>query len=107
MMKRLTWFTSGVVAGIAAMRYGRRKVRQTADALRPANVAKDAAAKVRERVDEVVDAARQGRAAMREREDELRARTGLAADLSRQPVEPGRVVPLRPLKVPRPGRRRA
>jgi hypothetical protein len=73
MMKRVTWFLSGAVAGVASAGYAKRKVKQTASQLAPANVAKSAVAKVRGRGHDVVDAVREGREAMRAKEAELRA----------------------------------
>ena len=97
MIKRLTWFASGVVAGIAAMRVARRKVRQTADAMKPVNIAKGAADRVRSRAHDLADAVRDARTAMHDREDELRSRHGIdPSEAARLPVQPGRVVPLRP-----------
>lgn len=73
-MKRVTWFVTGVAAGAAGTNYAARKVKQTAAQLAPANVAKSAANQARRSGQRVVDAVREGRAAMSEREDELRAR---------------------------------
>jgi hypothetical protein len=97
MIKRLTWFASGVVAGIAAMRMARRKVRQTADAMKPVNIARGAADRARTRARDLADAVRGARTAMHDRETELRSQHGMdRAAAARLPVEPGRVVPLRP-----------
>ena len=49
MLKRVTWFVSGAIAGIAGARFAKRKVRETAAQLAPPNIAKTAAAKVREK----------------------------------------------------------
>lgn len=106
-MKRLTWFASGMVAGIAGMRLARKKVQQTAEAMKPVNLAKDAAGRVRERAHDLADAARDARAAMREREDELRAQQGMdPSTAARLPVQPGRVVPLKSSGTRRAGRLR-
>lgn len=95
-MKRLTWFASGLVAGITGAFYGSRKIKQKAETLKPVNVAKGVATKVRGRVDDVVDAVREGRAAMQDKELELRAiRDGDVVDTEVVSVEPGRVVVLR------------
>jgi hypothetical protein len=83
MMKRLTWFVGGVAAGAAGAGYAKRKVRNTAAQLAPARVAKGAVAKVRASVDEAVEAAREGRRAMKAKETELVARRdGRAASLA-------------------------
>lgn len=95
-MKRLTWFASGLIAGITGAFYGSRKIKQKAETLKPVNVAKGVATKVRGRVDDVVDAVREGRAAMQDKELELRAiRDGDVVDTEVVSVEPGRVVVLR------------
>lgn len=79
-MRRVTWFVTGVAAGAAGAGYAKRKVRETAHQLAPANVAKSAAAKVRGSGRHLVDAVREGRVAMRAREDELRARRDARAE---------------------------
>ena len=73
MLKRLRWFLTGMVAGVAGtvwvVAYGRSKVQE----LRPANVAGELATKARARLDDARDALFEARLAMREREAELRA----------------------------------
>jgi len=99
MIKRLTWFVSGMVAGVTGAFYGSRKIKQKAETLKPVNVAKDVASKVRGRVDDVVEAVREGRAAMQDKELELRARRdGDVLDTEVVSVEPGRVVVLRAVR---------
>lgn len=111
MMKRISWFVSGAVAGIAAAGYTKRKVKETASQLAPANIAKAAVAKVKERGHDVVAAVRDGRDAMHARESELRARVHGRADsladeigpddqvlFDGQPVEPGQVIVLREVR---------
>ena len=78
MLKRVSWFVSGAIAGIAGAGFAKRKVKQTAAQLTPTNIAKTAAAKVREKGHDVADAVRDGRDAMRAKESELRAK--LAGD---------------------------
>jgi len=78
MLKRVSWFVSGAIAGIAGAGLAKRKVKQTAAQLAPTNIAKTAAAKVREKGHDVADAVRDGREAMRAKESELRAK--LAGD---------------------------
>jgi hypothetical protein len=98
MIKRLTWFVSGAVAGIAGAGIAKRKVKQAASQLAPKNVAQGITTRVRESVVE-------GRMAMRAKEAELRARLDgramrLADDLDAGdevlvdgvPVEPGQVI---------------
>jgi hypothetical protein len=115
MIKRLTWFVSGVIAGATAFGMARRKVRTVAEDLTPAKVAARARDRVRDAIDE-------GRRAMRAKEAELRARTdGRATTLADhvdpldevlvdgRPVEPGQVIVLRQVRDTgeRPRRRRA
>ncbi|HEY4332471.1 MAG TPA: hypothetical protein VGM78_07875 [Ilumatobacteraceae bacterium] len=111
MIKRLTWFVSGAVAGVAGVGYAKKKVKETAVQLAPVNVAKSAATKAKSRGLEVVDAVREGRDAMRAKEAELRARlhgnaSTLADELAPEdqvlvdgrPVEPGQVIVLRQVR---------
>jgi hypothetical protein len=108
-MKRVTWFVGGVVTGVTAAGYGARKIRRTASQLAPVNVARSAVDRVKDTSQRIVVAARDGRDAMRWREDELRARRdGRIAKLDDhlapgdrvlidgEPVEPGRVIVMRP-----------
>ena len=74
MLKRVSWFVSGAIAGIAGAGFAKRKVKQTAAQLAPTNIAKTAAARVREKGHDVADAVRDGRDAMRAKESELRAK---------------------------------
>ena len=107
-MKRVTWFVTGVAAGAAGTGYAKRKVKQTAQQLAPANVAKSAASKVRGSGKHLVDAVREGRSAMRAREDELKARRDSRVEpldarldpdeqvmVDGRPVEAGRVIVLK------------
>lgn len=81
-MRRATVFVSGVVAGATGATYATRKVKRTVkrtvqnttEQLKPTNVVKTVGRSVRSGAGHVVDAVRDGRAAMREREDELRGR---------------------------------
>ena len=122
MMKRVTWFVSGAVAGAAGAGYAKKKVKKTAAQLAPVHVAKDAAGRVRSRVADVGDAVREGRAAMKAKETELRARLdGRAESLENdlgpgdqvlvdgRPVAPGQVIVLRDVRdvTPQSRRRRA
>lgn len=104
MIKRLTWFVSGAVAGIAGAGLTKRKVKQKAADLAPSKVARNAAQRVR-------DAASEGRRAMRAKEAELKARLdGRSATLADElhegdevlvdgrPVEPGQVIVLRQVR---------
>ena len=118
MMKRVTWFVSGAVAGIAGAGIAKRKVKETAAQLTPANVARSAVAKVRDRRTDVVDAVRDGREAMRAKEAELRAKLDGAPTLADvldptdqvlvdgRPVESGQVIVVRQLRDEHTGPRR-
>ena len=108
MMKRVTWFLTGAAAGAAGLGYAKRKVKRTASQLAPAKVARSSIGAVRRRGRDVVDAVREGRHAMVDREDELKARRdgrlrSLEGEIGPdeellvdgQRVEPGRVVVIR------------
>lgn len=88
-MRRVTWFIGGVAAGAAGANYATRKVKQTASQLAPANVAKGAATKAKDRGRQVVDAVREGRAAMVAREDELKARRDARVETLDDRLDPG------------------
>jgi hypothetical protein len=74
MMKRATWFAGGLVAGLATAGYAKKKVKETASQIAPAQIARSAAETVRMKSRDVVDAVREGRQVMKHTEDELRAR---------------------------------
>lgn len=88
-MKRVTWFVTGVAAGATGTAYAAKKVKRTAAQLAPANVARGAADKVKQTGRHVVDAVREGRAAMQTREDELKARRDARVDSLDDHLEPG------------------
>lgn len=105
MMKRLTWFVGGVAAGASGVGFVKRRLQRTAAQFAPVNVARQAVGGVRDRVDGVVSAVRDGRRAAAVKEAELRARrdgrlTTLSDHLTPadrvlvdgEPVEPDRVV---------------
>lgn len=107
-MRRVTWFVTGVAAGAGGATYAARKVKRTAAQLTPANVAKGAASRAKQAGRHVVDAVREGRAAMSAREDELKARRdarvaslddhldpGDQILVDGRPVESGRVIVLK------------
>lgn len=119
-MKRLTWFVGGVATGVAGASYARRKVKAKAAELAPVQLARQASERVVDTGRSLADAVREGRAAMRAREAELRARLdGRAAPLSEhlgegdvvhvdgRPVEPGQVIVLRQVAPDRRPRRSA
>jgi len=119
-MKRISWFISGAVAGIAGAGYTKRKLKATASHLAPTNVARAAVAKVRASSHDVVAAVRDGRDAMHAKETELWARVHGRDDspaietgpddqvlvvgpddqvlVDGHPVEPGQVIVLREVR---------
>lgn len=88
-MKRLTWFVSGVAAGATGASYATKKVKQRAQQFKPANVAKGAADKARQGGSRLAAAIREGRSAMRAKEDELRARRDHHVEPVDARLEPG------------------
>ncbi|HTN78357.1 MAG TPA: hypothetical protein VMK16_01690 [Acidimicrobiales bacterium] len=72
-MKRVVWFTVGAAAGVAGTAWTQKKVKQAAAAARPRAVANRAAGVVRQRGSDLVDAIREGRLAMQQKEAQLRA----------------------------------
>ena len=87
MFKRVTWFVAGAVAGASGSVYARRKAKAAATKYRPVAIARNTAVRVKGRASDVVEAVRDGRTAMREREVELREQ------LDERPPAPAR--PLR------------
>jgi hypothetical protein len=113
MIKRMTWFVGGAVAGVAGAGIAKRKVKQAATHLAPRNVAHGVGERFR-------DAVAEGRRAMRAKEVEMRARLDgragtLAADLDEgdevlidgRPVAPGQVIVLKQVRERHDSRRRA
>lgn len=109
MVKRVTWFVGGVAAGAAGASYAKKKVKQKAAQVSPAGVARSAASRTKQTALHVVDALRDGRAAMTQHEDELKARRdGRLVELSEHvapgdqvfvdgvEVDSGRVIVMRP-----------
>jgi hypothetical protein len=103
-IKRMTWFVGGAVAGIAGAGAAKRKMKRAATHLAPKSV-------VHGLSDRVHDAFAEGRRAMRAREAELRARldgraSNLADDLDDgdevlvdgRVVEPGQVIVLKQVR---------
>lgn len=73
MITRATWFVAGAAAGVVGATYTRRKVKAVAEQMAPANVAKSVAVRARSRGQDLVEAVKEGRLAMRAKEDQLRA----------------------------------
>ena len=108
MIRRLSWFAAGVVAGVGVARSARRRVAGTARRLSPTNVVARVRRRAEDGIDSVSGAVREGRLAMRNRERELRARVDRRIDpidrrleedetvlVDGAPIEPGRVVVMR------------
>lgn len=107
MVKRLSWFLGGAVAGVVGAGVTRKKVRTVAAELSPSNLARKATERARE-------ALLDGKQALKVKQVELRARltgsaghAGTLADeleegatvlVEGRPVEPGKVIVLRPLR---------
>ena len=104
MIKRMTWFVSGAVAGVAGVGMAKRKMKRAATHLTPKHI-------VHKVTDRVHDAFAEGRKAMRTRELELRAKldgdaVALADDLDdgdevlvdARPVEPGQLIVLKQVR---------
>ena len=113
MFKRLTWFGLGAAAGASGVMWAQQKVRRQIDALGPDHIvvtAGNQARKVSKQVGRsVAGAVVEGRAAMREREDELLARRD-GRDVHQWPTASGRTDrrgrngPSRPDRPTRPAR---
>ena len=69
MLKRLRWLTAGAAVGVGGSLWLQRRLKDAATRYRPAGVAVAAAARARDALDE-------GRLAMKEREAQLRRRSG-------------------------------
>jgi hypothetical protein len=72
MMRRVTWFVAGAASGVAGGAYAQRKIKSTAARLAPSNVVRQAGRKARTRGQDLVEAVREGRAAMRRKEQTMR-----------------------------------
>jgi hypothetical protein len=71
--KRLTWMTMGTGVGFGLAVWGQRKVKATLSRFQPARLTAEVTGGVRRLGEDVRTAAEEGRAAMRQREAELRA----------------------------------
>ena len=74
MIKRLTWFTGGIVAGAASVVLMGRRIRRRVSDLAPVRVAERAVRRSRQSALLLRDAYGEGRAAMAQRERELKER---------------------------------
>ena len=89
MMKRVTWFIGGVAAGLSGAGYAKKKVKEAASNVAPAQVAKAAVSKARSKTRDIADALREGRAVMNQHEDELHAKREGRLESLQDHVEPG------------------
>lgn len=97
MIKRVTWFVSGVAAGVAGAGYTKRKVKTTikrrtqrlSSTTRSVRIASSAAASARAGAGAVIDAVREGRQAMVAKESQLRARRDMTTESITDHLEPG------------------
>ena len=87
-LKRTFWFATGATAGFGGAMWVRRQVLRTVQRYTPEQVQADVSDSVRRLGTDVVDAVRSGRAAMADREAELRAelRPGAGPDLVPMPT---------------------
>lgn len=110
MIKRLTWFVGGAVAGAVGAGAAKRKVKAAAAELTPVQVARRTGDRVRRKGQDVAAAVREGRRAAQVKEAELRGRldgrlTRLDDDgdvdaviVDGREVEPGQVIVLRQVR---------
>jgi hypothetical protein len=83
-MRRLFWLAMGITIGALVV----RKLSQAADRLTPQSIAGNLADGLRELAAAIGDFGAEVRAGMAEREQELRAGTGLDAPLPDRPASP-------------------
>ena len=74
MMKRLTWFVTGLVAGAGSVVLIGRRIKRRVSELTPVRVAERALRRTRVSVDRLRDAIVDGKSAAAQRESELRQR---------------------------------
>ncbi len=80
MFKRMRWMTVGFGAGVGVTVWAEVKLRQKTQQFTPAAVGEQAAKRVKSLGDDVRDAVRDGRQAMRDREAQLRTQHGVGPD---------------------------
>jgi len=95
MFKRAVWMGTGMAVGAGSAFWAKRKVQRTVQRYLPEQVAQRTGASARSLSRTVRDAASEGRAAMRQRESELRAeadarRSGGPSAATRSGPEDGR-----------------
>ncbi len=81
MLKRIRWLSTGVAVGLGGSVWLQRKMKSAAERYKPAGMAVAAASRAR-------DALEEGRAAMREREAELRGTAPGVSDGKTRPRRP-------------------
>jgi hypothetical protein len=86
--KRLFWLAIGLGLGFGMSFWLMRFIRETVDRYRPERVSQDLAGAISKLGDDLRSAVREGRMAMAEREEELRAEVD-AARSARKHGEPG------------------
>lgn len=98
MFKRITWMGTGVAVGAGGAFWAKRKVEATVARYLPERVADRAATQARDLGRTVREAAGEGRDAMRQREQELRAQVEartFVGPVDRRPKPSGRPDPTR------------
>ena len=73
MFKRLFWLTVGTLIGLGSSFWAQRRLRQAVNRLAPEQVRRRVSWSARALVEDLRAAAAEGRSAMRDREDALRA----------------------------------
>jgi hypothetical protein len=86
MTRRVAWFVVGAASGAVGATYAQRKIRATAARLKPANVARQTTGRIRTRGQHLAEAIREGRAAMRAKEETLRAEGGVVVQQPAQVI---------------------
>ena len=76
MFKRLFWLSLGTLVGLATSFWAQRRLRQAVGRLAPEQVRKQISWSARQLLEDVREAAADGRSAMRAREASLRAELG-------------------------------
>ncbi|MDQ6783854.1 MAG: hypothetical protein M3063_10500 [Actinomycetota bacterium] len=77
MFKRARWLSMGAAVGFGGSIWAQRRVRRTVERCLPEHLGADVAQRARYLADDVLEALDEGRAAMRQREEELRRQLGV------------------------------
>ena len=86
MFKRLFWLAIGLGLGFGMSFWLMRFIRETMDRYRPERMSQDLSGAISKLGDDLRAAVREGRLAMAEREEELRAEIDVARTARKQPV---------------------